>query len=503
MGDRVPTASTFDAPAVLEGDPAGPRDATAGELLVVGARIGRYVIEAHVGAGAMGRIYAAHDPELDRKVAIKLLRAERDDEVGRDRLLREARALARLAHPHVVAVFDVGAVGDRVFVAMEYVAGTTLTQVLARRRHAWREVLALLTPVAAGLAAVHATGQVHRDVKPDNIMLGDDGRVRLMDFGLACVPAPHDPDIALEATQPGRGHALDPAPLTQTGMWIGTPPYMAPERWRGDAADARSDQFAFCVTLWEALYGCRPFLGRGLAELERTITGGTVSPPPGTGDVPRWLQRVVARGLAVDPADRYPSMDALIEAVGRGRRWARARWIAATLGLAVAATAGIGFAATRARPPRQIPPLPAPLAHCEADEVCIKNWFPVPVCGRADGDAAGESRPCTPGSDDPCPGREVCVAVRDSGRCLPVCEVQDDRPACAPGCYNQQCAGKFDLCSREVGACRPVPCTTDADCVSVGACDFPLRGGAGFRCDASAGLCARAGSSDGRSAPAP
>jgi tetratricopeptide (TPR) repeat protein len=340
MEDPTATVTTYGDPtrSAASVSPTGEQD---GELLRAGTSVGRYVVMAHVGAGGMGRVYAAYDPELDRKVALKLLRAERNDDVGRNRLVGEARALAKLAHPHVVAVHDAGTVGEQVFVAMEYVSGITLRQVLTQRRHGWRQVLELLLPVAHGLAAVHAAGLVHRDLKPDNIMLGDDGRVRVMDFGLARVPrlAARDEEatgrIALAEPEP------EPEALTRTGVRLGTPAYMAPEQWRGLPADARTDQHAYCVTLWEALHGERPFADGTIAELERAITGGVVSSPARAGEVPRWLRRVLARGLAVEPAERHPSMDALVAAIASGRRGARLRWGA--VGALVVGSAVVGW----------------------------------------------------------------------------------------------------------------------------------------------------------------
>jgi serine/threonine protein kinase len=198
-----------------------------------------------IGAGGMGVVYAAYDPELDRRVALKLLRPDRfGSDADRLRLLREAQALARLADPHVVSVYDTGTFGDRVFVAVELVEGETLRQWLGGLRAAprsWREVLARFLPAGRGLAAAHAAGLVHRDFKPENVLLGRDGRVRVADFGLAEA-----------APEPGGKLAALPA---EWGLVLGTPAYMAPEQLRGIAVDARSDQFSFCVALFEALYG--------------------------------------------------------------------------------------------------------------------------------------------------------------------------------------------------------------------------------------------------------
>ena len=459
------------------------------ELLSAGATVGRYVIDAHVGAGGHGRIYAAHDPELDRRVALKVLRAERDDEVGRERLLREARALAKLSHPNVVAVHDVGVDGERVFVAMEFVPGTSLRQALAGRRPPWREVLELLLPAARGLAAIHAAGLVHRDLKPDNIMIGDDGRVRVVDLGLARAPR-RSPDESLASTP---GAAAEGTTLTGTGVRAGTPAYMAPELWRGEAGDARSDLFAFCVTLWEALYGERPFAGRSPAELVMALAGRAPTAPAGAPELPGWLHRALVRGLSFEPGERYPSMDALVDALGRGLRRARGRWAAAALGVVLAAAVGL-LLASGGEPPGT-PPIGAEARPCLAGEVCAKGPFAVATCHQTDGEIQSE-RACVPGSaEDACPAGESCVRVDDLdgvlGLCAPICAIVDDRPECAPGCFNQQCIGKHALCDRQHGSCAPVPCTVDAECEAVAACDFPDKGYHAFRCSPEARVCER------------
>ncbi|MCB9700568.1 MAG: serine/threonine protein kinase [Myxococcales bacterium] len=472
-----------------DGDPTGRSRRVDGELLSAGARIGRYQIDAHVGAGGHGRIYAAHDPELDRRVALKVLRAERDDEVGRERLLREARALAKLSHPNVVAVHDVGVDGERVFVAMEFVAGTSLRQALAERRPPWREVLELLLPAARGIAAIHAAGLVHRDLKPDNIMIGDDGRVRVVDLGLA--RAPRRPPVDDPAATPAS--AADGATLTATGVRAGTPAYMAPELWRGEAGDARSDLFAFCVTLWEALLGARPFAGRSPAELVMALASRAPTAPAGAPELPSWLHRALARGLAFEPGDRYPSMDALIDALTRGLRRARGRWTVAAIGVALAAGAGILSASGGEAP--GAPLIAAEARRCLASEVCAKGPLKVPVCSQRDGDLKA-NQPCEPNAaENTCPSGQACAPVSNlegvSGLCAPICDVVDDRPECAPGCYNQHCIGKHDLCDREHGSCEPVPCTTDAECEAVAACDFPDKGPHNFRCSPEARVCER------------
>ncbi len=292
-----------------------------------GARIGRFVLLDRLGAGAMGVVYAAYDPELARKVALKLVLA-RGDEPGsalRQRLFREAQALARLSNPNVVAVHDVYTHDDRVWIAMEYVAGQTLADWARQGRHAWTDTLRVLRDAAAGVAAAHAAGVIHRDLKPENVMLDHDGRVRVMDFGLA-----HGRHVAggaaeLEATDPS-SPSDDPrradtlaVRLTRSGATPGTPAYMAPEQWAGGEAGPAADQFAWSVMAWELLYGERPFAGENAAALTTNVRSGRRRPLPRGRRIPGWVRRIVERGLAVDPARRWPSMAALLAALNRGR----------------------------------------------------------------------------------------------------------------------------------------------------------------------------------------
>ncbi|MCY1023809.1 serine/threonine-protein kinase [Pyxidicoccus sp. MSG2] len=308
-----------------------------------GARVGRYVLLRRVGEGGMGVVFAAYDPDLDREVALKLLKpgAVADAE-ARGRLVREAQALARLSHPNVVIVHDVGLDGDTVFLAMELVRGRTLRHWLAEAPHPWREVLARFLHAGQGLAAAHAVGLVHRDFKPDNVLLGDDGQVRVTDFGLARL-APAEPvtgDSPTPEASPKEGDTL-------AGVRQGTPAYMSPEQWRGGRADARSDQFSFCVTLYEALFGQRPFAGGTTAERARALREGRVTPPPRGSRVPGTVRDAVLRGLAVEPASRYPSLDALLARLESGPRARRWRQVAAALATSVAASAAVGFALAR------------------------------------------------------------------------------------------------------------------------------------------------------------
>jgi hypothetical protein len=301
-------------------------------LLPRGTRVGRYEVEYLIGTGGLGVVYAAIDPELGRHVALKLLKVDPrpGESGGQDRLLREARALARLSHPNVVAVYDVGAWSDRVFVAMEMITGRDLRGWLLVTPRRPPAVVDVFLAAGRGLAAAHAAGLVHRDFKPDNVLVGGDGRVCVTDFGLA--------------------RALEEARADEDGAIVGTPAYMAPEQHLGRSADARSDQFGFCASLHEALYGERPFAGVDLDELSAEIIAGRVQPPPRGAHVPATLARIVVRGLSSDPAARWPSMEALLAALGRDRRklWRRLAAVAAAL-LAVVVTALAADAIVRAR----------------------------------------------------------------------------------------------------------------------------------------------------------
>ena len=331
-------------------------DAADHRELVQGSVIGRYVVLSKLGAGGMGIVYAAYDPELDRKIALKLLlpASGGSNPDGTARLLREAQALAKLSHPNVVSVHDVGAAGDNIWIAMEFIQGRTLSQWREERRRSWREVLDVIRPAALGLTAAHKAGLIHRDVKPDNIMIGDDGRVRVMDFGLARGAADaRDPPPPSQASRARAdldraasviGNSRLHAELTQYGATPGTPAYMAPEQLDGVNVDARIDQFALCITLWEALYGERPFVGDTLLDLLKNIREDHRRPPPKGVVVPHWLHRVLVRGLANRPEHRWPSLDALLEALDDGRARARTARLFAGL-FAVGTLSALAFGA--------------------------------------------------------------------------------------------------------------------------------------------------------------
>jgi len=300
-----------------------------------GAIVGRYVVVDVVGAGAMGVVYGAWDPQLQRRIALKLLRPDREaGDAGAARLAREAQAMAQLQHPNVVAVHDVGDVGERVFVAMELVEGDTLAGWLRAEKRSWRDVVAVFQQVGEGLAAAHAAGLVHRDFKPDNVLVGRDGRARVGDFGLAHAVHGAAVSVPLGTVET----------LTRTGVLVGTPAYMSPEQVAGRAADARSDQFAFGLALYEALYGERPFAGDDMAALQRAMVAGDVRRPAPGARVPARVRRIVLRGLAAEPARRFVDMRQLLGELARAHRARGVRVIAAVaVGLVALAVGGIAL----------------------------------------------------------------------------------------------------------------------------------------------------------------
>ncbi len=309
-------------------------------------RIGRFRVLARLGEGGMGVVFAGHDDELDRPVAIKLLHVGGELGESRARLMREAQALARLSHPNVVALFEVGESQGQLFVAMEQVQGETLHAWIHAGPRPWPEVLAVFLAAGRGLAAAHAVGLVHRDFKPGNVMLGADGRVRVLDFGLArALAASEAPRPTTPSSTPIT--AFD-TPLTMTGSVVGTPAYMAPEQLHEARSDPRSDQFSFCVALFEALHGVRPFVGATQAMLFAAIDRGEILRPPAGSRVPAWLHAAVVRGLARDPAARWPSMPALLAELTRDRHARRRRWtLAAVIGGLGLLPLGLGVAAGR------------------------------------------------------------------------------------------------------------------------------------------------------------
>ncbi|MCB9755709.1 MAG: protein kinase [Myxococcales bacterium] len=314
--------------------------------------LGRYVVIKRVGAGGMGVVYSAYDPELDRKVAIKLMHDQAADSEAQLRLLREAQAMARLSHTNVVAVYDVGTHDGRVFVAMDFINGITLTEWLRRKPRTWEEIVAVFLKAGRGLAAAHEAGLVHRDFKPDNVLVGRKRMVKVTDFGLvtateaeAEIHSTNDLEsieftLTRRGTPRASGSALE-SPLTETGVVMGTPNYMAPEQHLGQESTPRTDQFSFCMALYEALYAAKPYEGQNLAvRLEACFTGRVAPAPRNTG-VPSRLRKIVLRGLQWDPNLRWPSMHDLLAALDRPSGVALSRRVALVGGVIAGVGAGV------------------------------------------------------------------------------------------------------------------------------------------------------------------
>ena len=278
-------------------------------------QFGRFQIEDTLGAGAMGVVHAAFDPQLNRRVALKVIRGDAQSAAAQARLLAEAKAMARLSHPNVIPVFDVGSSDAGVFIAMELVEGETLRAWCDGASRSWREALELCVQAGRGLAAAHAAGVVHRDYKPDNVLVGG-GRARVGDFGLATgsLERGHGVDVVVTHETSSRASST----TTDDGRLIGTPAYMAPEQLQGKFADARSDQFAFCVATYEAVCGVRPYAGRTIAGLLASLDAGSLVPP--TREVPRRVVAVLARGLQSEPSKRFRDMPSLLAALQGTRR---------------------------------------------------------------------------------------------------------------------------------------------------------------------------------------
>lgn len=309
-------------------------------------RLGRYIVSGVLGRGGMGVVLSAHDPQLDRKVAIKLLRFAGTAEDGQRRLLREAQSMAKLSHPNVVAVHDVGEVDGQVFIAMEFVEGVTLREWM-RTPQSWPEILRVYLDAGRGVAAAHARGIVHRDFKPDNVMIrNDDGRVLVMDFGLAQTDLlqhyPHSEGTSSDLTK-------TTSFSTHVGALVGTPAYMSPEQFLASRVDARSDQFGYCVSLFESLYGQHPFPAETIMEQTLVVTSSKPVHPASTRGIPAGLYRVILRGLSTNPESRWPSMLALLHALElKGRRRLRLS-IVALAGTLILSLGGAVLYAERGR----------------------------------------------------------------------------------------------------------------------------------------------------------
>ncbi len=285
-------------------------------VLSSGGRIGRLRIRKMLGQGSFGTVVLAYDPELARQVAVKVLRADvfasESGQEAQKRLLREARAMAQISHPNVVGVHDIGTIGGQVFVSMEYVKGSNLRQWLAAQDRSASDIIELFIGAANGLAAAHAQGLIHRDFKPANVLVSTEGVAQVADFGLVTVA---NTTLAQHSENAIPALGVVDVMLTGAGTVVGTALYMSPEQHQRGLVDAASDQFSFCVALYEALYNQRPFAGSTLGELREHVLAGKVCPPPVNSKVPSWILPILRRGLATEPSKRHPSMTALAEAL--------------------------------------------------------------------------------------------------------------------------------------------------------------------------------------------
>jgi tRNA A-37 threonylcarbamoyl transferase component Bud32 len=362
-------------------DPTLGSSETSYRSLEPGIQVSRYVIGEIIGAGAAGVVYRAHDPQLKRAIALKLLRPDRsseaEEEAPKARLLREAQAMAQLSHPNVVTVFDVGTFEDQIFIVMELVEGQTLARWLAAARPAWSEIVGAFIDAGRGLAAAHAVQIVHRDFKPANILVGRDGRVRVTDFGLARpmeIGPPGGPEASHVGLADRNAHTVLASLTATEGGLAGTPTYMAPEQFLGRRTVPRTDQFSFCVALYIALYETHPFADDGpevrtLMTLAKAVVEGHLRSPPKSSPVPGRVFEVLARGLSTHPGERFHSMQELLDALTQASssaaiapRRRQVLGLAAALALLGLVIGAISAATAVQRAPRMAAPDSAALA---------------------------------------------------------------------------------------------------------------------------------------------
>lgn len=287
------------APTAVDGETTAPGKDEGEETSRTGEVLDRYALLDKLGKGGMGVVYRAYDPKLQREVALKIVL--RQDPVARARIVREARAMAQLRHPNVVSVYDVVETEAGPVLVMPLLRGGNLRKELSRRPKTWRETIQIFVRAGRGLEAAHARGLIHRDFKPDNVLLADDGEVLVTDFGLA------------QSSRPGerRNTKTVGGGRDQPGAVMGTNYYMAPEQHQGGEVGAAADQFGFCASLWEALHGDPPFRSE---SAEGYLDAKRAGPPTwSASDVPRRIARAVERGLAFDPQDRWPNIGELLE----------------------------------------------------------------------------------------------------------------------------------------------------------------------------------------------
>lgn len=319
----------------------------------LGTEIGRYEVLERLGEGGMGVVYAAHDHDLNRRVAIKILKlsvsesSDEPSETTRARLLREAQAMAQLSHhPNIVTVYDVGTFAERVFIVMQYIEGRPINEFITVNNLGWEDAIYLYLRAARGLICAHEAGLVHRDFKPDNVLVSDDRGVKVMDFGLTRREG-RNPTMTLtkEEADKYRKQPLE-ANLTETGRIMGTPSYMAPEQFLMLPVDSRSDQFAFCVSLFEALAGFRPYQADSFMSLARAVLDQNIVRPPAGNKVPDWIWDALMKGLRREPNDRWATMhdlsDALREPPPHIKLARRKRWMRRALLLLFPVAGGLG-----------------------------------------------------------------------------------------------------------------------------------------------------------------
>jgi len=387
---------------VVRAGSAGGTSADGDDLAIGTELAGRFTIQRVIGSGGMGTVYVALDQSLGREVALKVHHTAG----GATRLRREAIAMARLAHPNVVTVFEVGEIARRPFVVMELITGLTLRAWVAAAPRTWREILTMCLAAGEGLAAAHAAGLVHRDFKPENVLVGDDGRVRVGDFGLAReLDSKDDPPLTERAATDKLMTAM-----TQTGAVLGTPAYMAPEQFTGQPVDPRADQFAFCVTVWEALWGQRPYPGSTFELVAAAIETGTRTPMPHGSRVPVSVRSVLERGLAKDPEKRYPNMRALLDSLRATLRRRRAVVLAAVGAVAIVA-ALVAFAMMRG--PEGDRMLACQAAGTEIDSVVIDAPNKLRSVGQADAAARLQAALQTFAMDYRSTAQKSCEMQRD------------------------------------------------------------------------------------------
>jgi eukaryotic-like serine/threonine-protein kinase len=389
-------------PQQVDDDVEPRRIATHAGPLRPGERVGRYVVRNKLGRGGMGVVWGAYDPVLGRRVALKLVRhrdaLEAIEAHVDERLRREAQALARLSHPNVVSLYDVGTCEHGDYLALELVPGVDLEQWLHKATRSWKQVIEVFLLAGRGLAAAHTAGLIHRDFKPANVIVGPQGHVTVVDFGLARSAeldttvgstgheaddddAPADPcsrgehRIPADSRISGDALALLSTRLTGTNMIVGTRGYMAPEQLLGLSVGPRADQFSFCVALFEAFYGVRPYPGTNAVETATAYSKGAIITPPDRHGVPARVHHVLLRGLRIEPDDRFPSMDALLVALRRAMPGPRTKVLLAAALVATATVSGLvgaklqamlGSTATAPTPsaeaavPRELPGDPSP-----------------------------------------------------------------------------------------------------------------------------------------------